>query len=155
MRRKPAEVPVNGHNPPFKSALAYSVQNEDYETELEVIRRMDRAAPLRVLLVASSGENALSVLTQDRVGEVWAVDLNPAQIHLCELRAAAVSALSRDDQLVLGPIRTGSGLRGPKIDSRSLTAFPADSPRRPGYSGRPVGTQKLRLASSMSAEMMS
>ena len=90
---------MNGRNPPFNSALAYSVQNEDYETELEVIRRMDRAAPLRVLLVASSGENALSVLTQDRVGEVWAVDLNPAQIHLCELRAAAVSALSRDDQL--------------------------------------------------------
>ena len=92
---------MNGHNPPFKSALAYSVQNEDYETELEVIRRLDRAAPLRVLLVASSGENALSVLTQDRVGEVWAVDLNPAQIQLCELRAAAIGSLSRDEQLQL------------------------------------------------------
>ena len=102
---------MNERQPPFRSALAYSVQNEDYETELEVIRHLDRAAPLRVLLVASSGENALSVLTQDRVGEVWAVDLNPAQIHLCELRAAAISALTRDEQLrLLGsdPDRVGA-----------------------------------------------
>lgn len=88
-------------SPPFKSAIAYSVQNEDYETELEIIRRLQGTAPLRVLLVASSGENALSLLTQHRVGEVWAVDLNPAQIHMCELRAAAVAALTRDEQLRL------------------------------------------------------
>ncbi|MBI1876930.1 MAG: DUF3419 family protein [Chloroflexi bacterium] len=51
------------YNPPFKSDIFYSVQNEDYQTELVVLHRLDRGAPLRVLMVASSGENILSLLT--------------------------------------------------------------------------------------------
>jgi S-adenosylmethionine:diacylglycerol 3-amino-3-carboxypropyl transferase len=88
-------------NPPFKSDVFYSVQNEDYQTELTVLRRIFRGTPLHVLLVASSGENALSLLTQSIVARVEAVDLNPAQLHLCELRRTAVEHLSRDEQLHL------------------------------------------------------
>lgn len=88
-------------NPPFRSAIFYSVQNEDYETELAVLRRIDAGVPLRVLMVASSGENVLSVLTQSNVAAVYAVDLNPAQLHLCHLRQTAVFHLSRDEQLQL------------------------------------------------------
>jgi S-adenosylmethionine:diacylglycerol 3-amino-3-carboxypropyl transferase len=52
-------------------------------------------------MIASSGENALSLLTQDIVAEIWAVDINPAQLHLCELRRTASEALSRNEQLQL------------------------------------------------------
>ncbi len=89
------------YNPPFKSDLFYSVQNEDYETELTVLRRLDRGESLRVLMVASSGENALSLLTQDIVASVDAVDINLAQLHLCELRRTALEYLTCDEQLQL------------------------------------------------------
>lgn len=88
-------------NPPFKSDLFYSVQNEDYQTELAVLNHIYQGTPLRVLLVASSGENALSLLTQDIVSGVVAVDINPAQLHLCELRRTTAEFLTRDEQLRL------------------------------------------------------
>lgn len=88
-------------NPPFKSDLFYSVQNEDYQTELAVLNHIYQGTPLRVLLVASSGENALSLLTQDIVSGVVAVDINPAQLHLCELRRTASEILTRAEQLRL------------------------------------------------------
>lgn len=85
----------------FVSPLFYSVQNEDYATELALLARQDPSRPKRVLMVASAGENALSVLTDPSVAEVHAVDINPAQIHLCELRRAALLRLDRDDHLRL------------------------------------------------------
>jgi S-adenosylmethionine:diacylglycerol 3-amino-3-carboxypropyl transferase len=88
-------------NPPFRSDITYSVQNEDYRTELAVLRRVGRGAPLRVLMIASSGENVLSLLTQAMVASVDAVDLNSAQLYLCELRRAALVRLTRDEQLRL------------------------------------------------------
>jgi S-adenosylmethionine-diacylglycerol 3-amino-3-carboxypropyl transferase len=86
--------------PPFRSDIFYSVQNEDYRTELAVLERIGGARQ-RILLVASSGENALSLLTLDAVAQVDAVDLNPAQLHLCELRRVAAERLTRDQQLRL------------------------------------------------------
>jgi len=65
-------------NPPFKSDLFYSVQNEDYQTELAVLNHIYQGTPLRVLLVTSSGENALSLLTQATVTSVVAAYLNAA-----------------------------------------------------------------------------
>jgi S-adenosylmethionine:diacylglycerol 3-amino-3-carboxypropyl transferase len=85
----------------FTSDIAYSVQNEDYQTELAVLEYLFSGRLLRVLMVASSGENVLSMLTQGMVAGVDAVDLNPAQIHLCELRRAALEQLPRDEQLRL------------------------------------------------------
>jgi S-adenosylmethionine:diacylglycerol 3-amino-3-carboxypropyl transferase len=88
-------------NPPFRSDITYSVQNEDYRTELAALQHIDRGAPLRALMVASSGENVLSLLTLAMVASVDAVDLNPAQIYLCELRRTALESLARDEQLRL------------------------------------------------------
>jgi S-adenosylmethionine:diacylglycerol 3-amino-3-carboxypropyl transferase len=99
------------YNPPFKSDLFYAVQNEDYQTELAVLRRIYRGAPLRVLIVASSGENVLSLLTQDIVASVEAVDINPAQLYLCELRRTALEHLTRDEQLQLLGTNSANGSR--------------------------------------------
>jgi S-adenosylmethionine-diacylglycerol 3-amino-3-carboxypropyl transferase len=87
--------------PQFDSDIFYSVQNEDYQTELAVLRRREHTAPLRVLMIASSGENVLSLLTDDRIGSIDALDINPAQLHLCELRRTALHQLERDEQLRL------------------------------------------------------
>lgn len=88
------------YTPPFKSDIFYSVQNEDYQTELAILHRINRD-DLRVLMVASSGENALSLLTHPKVAAVDAIDINPAQLHLCELRRVALEYLTRDEQLRL------------------------------------------------------
>jgi S-adenosylmethionine:diacylglycerol 3-amino-3-carboxypropyl transferase len=118
--------------PPFLSDLFYSVQNEDFRTELEVLRRVHRGAPLRVLMVASAGENPLSVLADPMVGEVHAVDTNPAQVHLCELRRRALGGLSRDDQLaLLGADGAAPGARGA---ARRLALYEAVRPRLPAAS---------------------
>lgn len=85
----------------FVSPLFYSVQNEDYATELALLARQDPTTPKRVLMIASSGENILSVLTDPSVAELHAVDVNPAQLHLCDLRRAALMSLSRDEHLQL------------------------------------------------------
>lgn len=85
----------------FVSPLFYSVQNEDYATELALLARQDPSKPKRVLMIASSGENVLSVLTDPSVAELHAVDVNPAQLHLCDLRRAALMSLSRDEHLQL------------------------------------------------------
>jgi S-adenosylmethionine:diacylglycerol 3-amino-3-carboxypropyl transferase len=89
------------YNPPFKSDIFYSVQNEDYQTELTVLRRIHQGTPLCALMIASSGENVLSLLTQNIVAKIDAVDINPAQLHLCELRRTALEHLTRDEQLRL------------------------------------------------------
>lgn len=91
----------NFYNPPFRSEIYYSVQNEDYRSELSLLQHIYRGEPLRVLLIASAGENALSLLTQEIVASVDAVDLNPAQLHLCEMRRTATLLLDRDEQLRL------------------------------------------------------
>lgn len=91
---------VSSLNPPFKSELFYAVQNEDYQSELAVLDALGKDSA-RVLIIASSGENTLSLLTRPQVAQVVAVDLSPAQVHLCQLRIAALETLSRDEQLRL------------------------------------------------------
>jgi S-adenosylmethionine-diacylglycerol 3-amino-3-carboxypropyl transferase len=86
--------------PSFRSDIFYSVQNEDYRTELAVLGRVGGTRQ-RVLIVASSGENVLSLLAQDTIASIDAVDLNPTQLHLCELRRTAARQLTRDEQLRL------------------------------------------------------
>lgn len=95
--------------PPFASDLFYSVQNEDANSELAVLQQLG-ASQLRVLMIASAGENALSLLCRPEVALVDAVDISLAQIHLCVLRAAAAEQLNRDEQLTLlgcDPARAG------------------------------------------------
>ena len=58
------------YNPPFTSDLVYSVQNEDYRSELAMLSHIGNGRSLRVLMIASAGENALSLLAQEHVASV-------------------------------------------------------------------------------------
>jgi len=84
------------------SEIAFSQVREDPRIELRVIQELaKRQQPLRVLLVASGGCTALSLLSNPAISKIEAVDLNPAQLHLIELRRQALLHLSLDDQLQL------------------------------------------------------
>ena len=89
------------YSPP--SDLAFAQVREDYTVEMRVIERLAQAQnrPLRLLLVASGGCTALSLLTMPAVAEIEAVDANLAQIHLVELRRQALLNLSIAEQLDL------------------------------------------------------
>lgn len=92
----------------ISSDIAFSQVREDPNIELQVIDRLtaSQAHPLRVLMVASGGCTALSLLSRPAIARIDAVDANMAQLHLVELRRQAVMHLSLDDQLNL----MGSGL---------------------------------------------
>ncbi len=83
------------------SEVAFSQMREDAGVELAlaeiVAERLGR--PLRVLVVGSGGCTALSLLGSDSIARIDAVDLNPAQRHLIELKRAALEALTLDEQL--------------------------------------------------------
>ena len=87
---------------PF-SEIAFSQAREDPRIELRVIEQLKerQGHPLRVLLVASGGCTALSLLASPAVVQIEAVDLNLAQLHLVELRRQALLHLSLDEQLRL------------------------------------------------------
>jgi S-adenosylmethionine-diacylglycerol 3-amino-3-carboxypropyl transferase len=80
--------------------LAFSQVREDWWVEWQVLERLavaKRGQPLRVLLVASGGCTALSLLGHPAIGQVDAIDVNPAAIHLVELRRQALAILSNDE----------------------------------------------------------
>ncbi len=85
------------------SEIAFSQVREDPRIELRVIQELAKRQqnPLRVLLVASGGCTALSLLSNPAIAKIEAVDLNPAQLHLIELRRQALLHLSLDEQLRL------------------------------------------------------
>ena len=84
------------------SEIAFSQVREDPRIELRVIQELaKRQQSLRVLLVASGGCTALSLLSHPAIAKIEAVDLNPAQLHLVELRRQALLHLSLDEQLRL------------------------------------------------------
>jgi len=83
------------------SELAFSQVREDPRVEWQVIQRLAHRQDLRVLLVASGGCTALSLLALPSVASIAAVDLNPAQLHLVELRRQALQHLSQVEQLQL------------------------------------------------------
>ncbi|MEE3717996.1 DUF3419 family protein [Tumidithrix elongata RA019] len=89
-------------NPKIVSEIAFSQVREDPRIELRVIQELaKRQQSLRVLLVASGGCTALSLLASPAIAKIEAVDLNPAQLHLVELRRQALLHLSLDEQLRL------------------------------------------------------
>ena len=84
------------------SEISFSQVREDPCIELRVIQELAKhQRPLRILLVASGGCTALSLLTSPAIAKIEAVDLNPAQLHLVELRRQALLHLSLDAQLRL------------------------------------------------------
>ncbi|MGL5062297.1 MAG: DUF3419 family protein, partial [Microcoleus sp.] len=89
------------YSPPTE--IDFSQVREDPAIELQVINRLvaHQKHPLRILLIASGGCTALSLLVNPNVAQIEAVDLNPAQLHLVELRRQALLHLSLDEQLRL------------------------------------------------------
>ncbi|MDQ3035839.1 MAG: BtaA family protein [Myxococcota bacterium] len=89
--------------PPPASDLAFSQVREDPLIDERVIElvaaRLGR--PIRVLMVASGGCTALGLLALEQVERVVAVDANPAQLCLVELRRQAMIHLPLADQLRL------------------------------------------------------
>jgi len=73
--------------------------------ELQVIHHLaqQQSHPLRILLVASGGCTALSLLAHPAVAQIDAVDINPAQLYLVELRRQIIQHLTPAEQrCVLG-----------------------------------------------------
>ncbi|MBW4511703.1 MAG: BtaA family protein [Scytonematopsis contorta HA4267-MV1] len=88
------------------SELAFSQVREDPLIELTVVKQLlfsrnqTNEETLKTLIIASGGCTALSLLTIPQL-EIEAVDLNPAQLHLVELRRQALLHLCLDEQLQL------------------------------------------------------
>lgn len=82
------------------SDIAFSQVREDPNIELRVIDRLaaSQPHPLRVLVVASGGCTALSLLSSPAIAQIDVVDANLAQLHLVELRWQALWQLSLEDQ---------------------------------------------------------
>ena len=101
------------------SDIAFSQVREDPNIELQVIDHLATSQnhPLRVLLVASGGCTALSLLSRPAIAQIDAVDANLAQLHLVELRRQALLTLSLEDQFqVLGIDRFPVAARAAPID---------------------------------------
>ncbi len=85
------------------SDIAFSQVREDPNIELQVIDQLIASSshPLRVLMVASGGCTALSLLSRPGIAHIDAVDPNIAQLHLVELRRQALMGLTLEEQLHL------------------------------------------------------
>ena len=88
---------------PLTSEIAFSQVREDPNIEQRVVQHLAQRQnrPLRVLLVASGGCTALSLLAVPAIAYIEAVDLNPAQPHLVELRRQALLHLTPAEQMTL------------------------------------------------------
>jgi S-adenosylmethionine-diacylglycerol 3-amino-3-carboxypropyl transferase len=73
----------------FGERISYSACNEDTASEIEVIRP---GLAKRIVCISAGGGRVLSLL-EDGVREIWAVDVNPPQTHLLELKATAIRNL--------------------------------------------------------------
>lgn len=85
-----------------RGELRYSTVWEDHRL-LE--RGLRVGARDHVLAIASAGCNVLNLLVQAAPRRVVALDLNPAQTALVELKLAAIAELERDELLALLGIR--------------------------------------------------
>ena len=79
----------------YFSRLSYSFGNEDWSTEAKAlqVRPGDRVA-----CITASGDRPLHILLHD-CAEVVAIDANPAQNHLLNLKVAALGQLSYEEYL--------------------------------------------------------
>jgi len=84
-----------------QSDIAFSQVREDCQIEWQVLDRLSQLIPdrpLRILVVASGGCTALNLLAHPRIGKITAVDANPAQLQLLNLRCASIAHLSTVSQ---------------------------------------------------------
>jgi S-adenosylmethionine-diacylglycerol 3-amino-3-carboxypropyl transferase len=80
---------------PFCRKINYSSVNEDGRSE---IRALKMGAADRVLCITGSGARPLDLLTENPA-EIVAVDFNPCQNHLLELKMRAIESLAYEEFL--------------------------------------------------------
>lgn len=87
---------LDGRN--HRARLLFGSVHEDAALERALLQLApaDENGDQRALCIASGGDTALSLLLEN--ASVCALDINPAQIALCELKIAAISA-ANDDEL--------------------------------------------------------
>ena len=74
-----------------RSGLLFGKMWEDPELEAELLaEQIERKGSVEALCVASAGDTAFFLASQ-REAKVTAIDINPAQIHLCHLKQAILS----------------------------------------------------------------
>jgi len=88
----------------YRERISYSSCNEDSACEIEVLAPH---AGKRLVAICASGGRVLNLL-QDGANEVWAVDVNPSQTHLLELKVAGIRALDHADFLSFMGVRPSS-----------------------------------------------
>jgi S-adenosylmethionine-diacylglycerol 3-amino-3-carboxypropyl transferase len=85
----------------FCDCINYSACNEDSESEIEALQPDQNK---KVICVTAGGGRVLNLLIS-RPKEIWAVDLNPNQNHLLELKIAGIRSLDYDDFLSFMGVR--------------------------------------------------
>ena len=95
--QEPAPIPWRQ----YSGRISYSSCNEDSHSELAALRL---GPDKRVLCVTAGGGRVLNLL-YDRPREIVAVDVNPTQTHLLELKIAAMRALDYELYLAFLGVR--------------------------------------------------
>lgn len=80
---------------PFFARLSYSFGNEDFNTEKKALQLKDSDA---VLVVTASGDRPLNILSA-KAKKVYAIDANPIQNALLDLKMAALRKFDYDKYL--------------------------------------------------------
>ena len=93
-----------------------------WEDAAIVARALEPMEGARCLSIASAGDNTLSLLARG-AGEVWAVDVSPAQLALVELKMAAFRHLEHPELLSFLGVRP-STTRGAAYESLRGTLSP-------------------------------
>jgi len=96
-KREPDAIPWKK----FSGRISYSSCNEDSRSELRALRL---GAGKRVFCITAGGGRVLNLL-HDRPREILAVDVNPAQNYLLELKIASMRALSYEPYLAFLGVR--------------------------------------------------
>jgi S-adenosylmethionine-diacylglycerol 3-amino-3-carboxypropyl transferase len=84
-----------------RERISYSSCNEDSACETRALR----PGPGKRLFCVTAGGGRVLDLVADGPDEVWAVDLNPSQNHLLELKMAGIAELSHAEYLAFLGVR--------------------------------------------------
>jgi S-adenosylmethionine-diacylglycerol 3-amino-3-carboxypropyl transferase len=103
------------------SDLAFAQVREDPAIEARVLAGREGA---RVLLICSGGCTALSMLALPHVSAIDAVDPNPTQLHLCELKRQAALRLTRPQVHALLGVTPATGEQRWALLERLRAALP-------------------------------
>ncbi|MBN1654340.1 MAG: DUF3419 family protein [Deltaproteobacteria bacterium] len=74
----------------YRHRINYSADNEDSASEIEALTN---GSNTRLLCIAAGGGRVLNLLV-NRSKEIWAVDVNPCQCYLLELKIAALKSFN-------------------------------------------------------------